>query len=552
MHQLGEILIERGLVSAEDYAAALAARRDGAADVLPSLVRMGAVSEDQLIDFLSDQFAMEVLPPEARPAVETVRETIAAIGAPPSWFVRHDVIVWRDGEGLFRAAGPRLHDPALQEAIEQWAGVSPILYLAKTMTIDPILIALSGDHHRGVEADPQRLAELAEEAPVIDFVNSVFVEAIQRRASDVHFEPFEDKLIVRLRVDGVLSQRRVGGSEMFDAVASRLKLLSGMNIAERRLPQDGRQSIRVAGQEIDVRVSSLPTTWGESIVVRLLGATHRIPELSELGLTAPQRVLMLEAISQPHGLVLVTGPTGSGKTTSVYRLLSHLNDGVRKIVTIEDPVEFDLPGVLQMGVRADINLDFAAGLRSILRQDPDVIFVGEIRDAETAQTAVQAALTGHLVISTVHTNSALAAAARLIDLGVEPFLLADVLRTLVGQRLLRCVCNSCGGADPDQDHETKAQSLLPASLRTTPSRWRVGAGCKACGGSGYQGRTGVFEAVRITPAIQHAIRGHAPESELAALARSDGFATLLENGLSKARDGQTTFVEALRVLGAGA
>lgn len=551
MHQLGEILIERGLVSAEDYASALAARRDGVTDVLPSLIRMGAVSEDQLIDFLSDQFAMQVLPAEARPSVESVRETIAAIGAPAHWFVEHDVIVWREGDGLFKAAGPRLHDPALQEAIEQWAGASPILYLAKALTVDPILIALSGDGHRG-ESDPRRLAELAEEAPVIDFVNSVFTEAIQRRASDVHFEPFEDKLIVRLRVDGVLSQRRVGGADMFDAVASRLKLLSGMNIAERRLPQDGRQSIRVAGQEIDVRVSSLPTTWGESIVVRLLGATHRIPELSELGLTAPQRALMLEAIGQPHGLVLVTGPTGSGKTTSVYRLLSHLNDGVRKIVTIEDPVEFDLPGVLQMGVRADIDLDFAAGLRSILRQDPDVIFVGEIRDAETAQTAVQAALTGHLVISTVHTNSALAAAARLIDLGVEPFLLADVLRTLVGQRLLRCVCGSCAAADPDQDHEPKAQTLLPTSMRTTPARWRVGAGCKACGGSGYQGRTGVFEAVRITPAIQHAIRSREPESQLAALARSDGFSTLLENGLSKARDGQTTFVEALRVLGAGA
>jgi general secretion pathway protein E len=463
------------------------------------------------------------------------------------WFVEHDVIVWRESDGVLCAAGPRLHDVAIQEAIEQWAGATPLLYLAKAMTVEPILIALSGDHSRVLEADPKRLAELAEEAPVIDFVNSVFAEAMSRRASDVHFEPFEDKLIVRLRVDGVLSQRRVGGAELFDAVASRLKLLSGMNIAERRLPQDGRQSIRVAGQEIDVRVSSLPTTWGESIVVRLLGATHRIPELSELGLTQPQRSLLLEAIGQPHGLVLVTGPTGSGKTTTVYRLLSHLNDGVRKIVTIEDPVEFDLPGVLQMGVRADINLDFAAGLRSILRQDPDVIFVGEIRDAETAQTAVQAALTGHLVISTVHTNSALAAVARLTDLGVEPFLLADVLRTLIGQRLVRGVCPSCGTIDP----EVKAHSLLPASLRDSAPRWRLGTGCKTCGTSGYQGRSGVFETVRITPAIQHAIRERSSEAALAALARADGFTSLLENGVAKAREGQTTFVETLRVLGAG-
>jgi general secretion pathway protein E len=204
-----------------------------------------------------------------------------------------------------------------------------------------------------------------------------------------------------------------------------------------------------------------------------------------------------------------------------------------------------------MGVRADINLDFAAGLRSILRQDPDVIFVGEIRDAETAQTAVQAALTGHLVISTVHTNSALAAAARLIDLGVEPFLLADVLRTLIGQRLVRCVCPTCSAPEQTPEHEAKAQSLLPASLRANAPRWSTGTGCKACGSSGYQGRSGVFETVRITPAIQHAIRERAPESDLAALARQDGFTSLLENGLAKARDGQTTFVEALRVLGAG-
>lgn len=552
MHQLGEILVERGLVSPEDFASALAAKRETPSDVLPALLRMGAVSEGDLLDLLSETFGLPLLSVDARPSLDEVRRTISALRAPPRWFIQNDVIVWREGDEALHAAGPRMHDPSIQEAIEQWAGGLPQLYLASAQTVEPLLIALSGDHHLGAPTDPQRLAELAQEAPVIDFVNSVFAEAISRRASDVHFEPFEGKLIVRLRVDGVLSQRRISGAEMFDAVASRLKLLSGMNIAERRLPQDGRQRIRVAGQEIDVRVSSLPTTWGESIVVRLLGATHRIPELSELGLTSPQRTLLTDAIAQPHGLVLVTGPTGSGKTTTVYRLLSQLNDGVRKIVTIEDPVEFGLPGVLQMGVRADINLDFATGLRSILRQDPDVIFIGEIRDAATAQTAVQAALTGHLVISTVHTNSALAAAARLVDLGVEPFLLADVLRTLIGQRLVRCVCPVCSTSDSDADHEVKAQNLLPAALRATPPNWRVGAGCKACGASGFQGRTGVFETVRITPVIQHAVRERAAETVLTGLAREDAFTSLLENGLAKARDGQTTFVEALRVLGAGA
>ncbi|WP_135210593.1 GspE/PulE family protein [Vitreimonas flagellata] len=550
MHQLGEILVERGLAPAD--AVAIAAKQGEPHELFSTLMRIGVISEDALLDFLSDQFRLPVLPLEGGPSLEAVRETLATTDAPIRWFIEHDLVLWRDAEGRMHAAGPRAHEAPIQEALEQWVAGGYTLHLAKAIMVDPILMALRGEHQRSRHLDPRRLAELAEEAPVIDFVNSVLSEALSRSASDIHFEPFEDKLIVRMRVDGVLTQRRVVSIDMFDAVSSRLKLLSGMNIAERRLPQDGRQSINVVGQDVDLRVSSLPTTWGESIVLRLLGATHRIPELSELGLTDDQCSIILEAIHQPHGLVLITGPTGSGKTTTVYRLLSELNDGVRKIVTIEDPVELNLPGVLQMGVRADIELDFAAGLRSILRQDPDIIFVGEIRDAETAQTAVQAALTGHLVISTVHTNSALAAAARLNDLGVEPFLLADVLRMVIGQRLVRCVCTQCGAPEPEADIEQKAERLLPGPLRTGDARWRHGIGCSTCGRSGYQGRIGVFEAARVTPALQHAIRNREPETVLTALAREDGFSSLLENALVTARKGQTTFVEALRVLGGGA
>ena len=557
MRQLGELLLERGLVTDRDYAEAKSIQRERGGSLGPTLVRIGALSEDTLLSVLSEQVGLPILPQSLAPGVEAVRDGVQSLDAPLAWFLDNEVIAWWEiaGSGHQRlcVAGPHLHDPEIQEAIEQWSSPADRLYLASSLLLEPILIAL-GDPDGGLAAagpaDPVRLMELAEEAPVIDFVNSVFAEAIAAKASDVHVEPFENKIVVRLRIDGVLSLRRTASREIFDAVSSRIKLLSGMNIAERRLPQDGRQSIRISGRDLDVRVSTLPTTWGESIVVRLLGNTRLIPELDELGLTADQRATLLDTIIKPNGLVLITGPTGSGKTTTVYRLISHLNDGVRKIVTIEDPVEFDLPGVLQMTVRPDISLDFAAGLRSVLRQDPDVIFVGEIRDSATAKTAVQAALTGHLVISTVHTNSALAAIPRLVDLGVEQFLLADVLRTIVGQRLLRCICDQCGAPTSNVDHERQAQIILPPQLRRAGPAWRNGAGCAACGGTGFRGRIGAFEAVGIDAALQHAIRTAASEPELVKLARVHGFTNLLENGLAKARAGETTFLEALRVLGA--
>jgi|CXWL01.1.fsa_nt_gi general secretion pathway protein E len=549
MRRLGELLLERGLVSGQDFAEAEAVVREVGGGLGPTLVRIGALSEDDLLTVLSEQVGLPILDPALSPSVDLVREAAEQLGAPLTWFIDNETIAWRADAGDLYVAGPRVHDPAIQEAIEQWRAPATRIFLASSLVLEPILLALRGQGDLRAAADPARLLELAEEAPVIDFVNSVLAEALVLRASDVHFEPFENKLVVRLRVDGVLTQRRVASREIFDAVSSRIKLLSGMDIAERRLPQDGRQSVRVSGRDVDVRVSTLPTTWGESIVIRLLGNTRVIPELDALGLGPQQRTIVIDAVAQPNGLVLVTGPTGSGKTTTVYRLIARLNDGVRKIVTIEDPVEFDLPGVLQMTVRPDIALDFATGLRSILRQDPDVIFVGEIRDSETARTAVQAALTGHLVISTVHTNSALAAAPRLIDLGVEKFLLADVLRAVIGQRLVRCVCPSCGQRDEDPSHDARANALLPPTLRHGAANWRHGPGCSACGGSGFRGRIGVFETTRIDPAIQQAIRTNAPETEIAALARAQGFTTLLENGIAKARAGHTSFIEALRVLG---
>jgi len=357
-----------------------------------------------------------------------------------------------------------------------------------------------------------------------------------------------------MRIDGVLTTARAAPRSNFDAVCSRIKLLSGMDIGERRLPQDGRQSIRVSGQEVDLRVSTLPCSWGESIVLRLLGKTSRLPLLSELGVGAAQEATLLSLAEHPNGVFLITGPTGSGKTTTIYRLLTHLNDGERKIITVEDPVELDLPGVIQVRVRADIGLTFAAGLRSILRQDPDVIMIGEIRDPETAKIAVQAALTGHLVISTVHTNSALAAVPRLLDLGVEDYLLADVLRGVAGQRLVRRLCVECARASTPEEAAVH-ELAIPAHLRPVadrePAAWREPVGCPKCGQSGFRGRVGLYEIAPASPAIIAALRTGADEDKLTALARDDGFLSFADDGLLKARRGETALTEIYRIAGGG-
>src|SRR5690606_8121780 len=371
--------------------------------------------------------------------------------------------------------------------------------------------------------------------------------------SDVHVEPYEDRFLVRMRIDGVLTTARSAPRSNFDAVCSRIKLLSGMDIGERRLPQDGRQSIRVSGQEVDLRVSSLPCSWGESIVLRLLGKTSRLPQLSELGVSAEQETGFLRLAEHPNGVFLITGPTGSGKTTTIYRLLTHLNDGERKIITVEDPVELDLPGVIQVRVRAEIGLTFAAGLRSILRQDPDVIMIGEIRDPETARIAVQAALTGHMVISTVHTNTALAAIPRLLDLGIEDYLLADVMRGVAGQRLIRRLCDDCARpADPAEAaaHEQAIPAHLHAVAAREPAAWREPDGWGQCGGRGFRGRVGVYQLAPMPPALLAGMRASADEDQLAAAARAEGFLSFADDGYLEARRGETALSEVYRIAGA--
>ncbi|MGV3580249.1 GspE/PulE family protein [Brevundimonas sp.] len=573
--RLGEDLVARGLVRESDVANALTLQAQNGAPLGLNLVRLGALSETQLLEVLSEQLSLGVLAPEDGPSPGRVAEFMAEIGSPLSWWASREAVAWRpdpipapDGvsdpiqpPGVLCAAVQPL-DPLLAERIGQSVSEPITFLLAQRSLIEALTQDISADHGAGADlsgigmggADAARLRELAQEAPTIDFVNAVFAEALTRRASDVHVEPYEDRMLVRMRIDGVLSTARSAPRANFDAVCSRIKLLSGMDIGERRLPQDGRQSIRVSGQEVDLRVSTLPCSWGESIVLRLLGKTSRLPMLSELGVSAGQEKTFLELAEKPNGVFLITGPTGSGKTTTIYRLLTHLNDGERKIITVEDPVELDLPGVIQVRVRADIGLTFAAGLRSILRQDPDVIMVGEIRDAETARIAVQAALTGHLVISTVHTNSALAAVPRLLDLGIEDYLLADVLRGVAGQRLIRRLCSDCSRPSTPEEaalHENALPTHLRLVAEAESAAWREPVGCQRCGHSGYRGRVGLYEIAPASPRIVAGLRTSADEDSLTEIAREEGFLSFGDDGCLKARRGETTLSEVYRIAGGG-
>ena len=392
-----------------------------------------------------------------------------------------------------------------------------------------------------IEADD--LHRMAEQPTLINLVNLLVLEAIRARASDVHLEPFEKRLAVKYRVDGVLIEQEPPPKHLQPAITSRIKIMAGMNIAERYAPQDGHITLRFEGRKIDIRVSTVPTLYGESVVMRILDKEAIKLDLEALGMREPDRASMQKLIDLPHGMVLVTGPTGSGKTTTLYAALTKLYDPSLKIITIEDPVEYELFGVNQIPVNPKRGLTFANGLRSILRQDPDVIMVGEIRDAETAEIAVRAALTGHLIFSTLHTNNATSAVGRLLDMGVEPFLLASVLEGILAQRLGRRICPHCRASVPlaEEVRHRLAEVELAMFER---GRSFVGAGCDKCDGSGHHSRLGFFELVLTSPAMRRAISERVAAQDLARAA--NGFVTMRRDGIIKAAAGLTTVEEVLR------
>ncbi|MGQ9523395.1 MAG: type II secretion system ATPase GspE [Armatimonadota bacterium] len=549
--RLGEILIERGLITEEQLHEALEQQKRSGELIGQVLINLGYVQERDVLEALGEQLGL--------PVVTLTEHSVdpVALGQVPSEFaMRHQLIPLRSDDHTITVAmanpldvqplddlrlvtgceiKPAIASPSeIKRAIEQF-------YMEKMIQdISEQEADITADEGPDI-ADLQRMAT---EALVIQLVNLIIHQAVQERASDIHIEPFERELKVRYRIDGVLREAQSPPKRLHPAIVSRIKILADMNIAERRLPQDGRIQLRVSGRRIDIRVSTIPTLYGESVVMRILDKSMGLLTLEELGMQAQALERFRRLISVPHGIILVTGPTGSGKSTSLYAALMEIYSVEKKIITIEDPVEYQLPGVNQIQVRPNIGLTFASGLRHIVRQDPDVIMVGEIRDPETADIAINAALTGHLVFSTLHTNDSAGAITRLLDMHVEPYLVASTLIGSIAQRLVRRICTKC---------KTTTQ-LRPEYLREVGfpeemvnHKFAVGRGCDECGGTGYKGRIGVFEMLVIDDEIRRMIVERSSATVIKQYAVSKGMTTLLADGREKILQGISTVDEVLRV-----
>jgi len=524
--RLDAVLTKLGLVSDTDLARAMA-RTAGL-----ELARDADFPPEPLFETaLSARFLRQA---RIVPLLEDDEKAVVAIADPLDSFAINALHLATERPVELRIATPAQIETALDRL---YGDASAIEVLARD----------AGDGAAGqADADVERLRDQASEAPVIRLVNLLIERAVEQGASDVHLEPFEGRLRVRYRVDGVLREVEAPPARLTLAVVSRVKIMARLNIAERRLPQDGRIRLATRGREIDLRVSTTPAVHGESVVLRILDREGVSLDFASLGFAEDAAETYLHLLDIPHGVMLLTGPTGSGKTTTLYASLLRLNTDERKILTIEDPVEYQLDGIVQVQVRPDINLTFASALRSFLRQDPDIMMVGEIRDLETAQIAVQAALTGHLVLSTLHTNEAAGAVTRLLEMGVPDYLLSSTVNGVAAQRLVRRLCPDCREAyAPDEAliRRLKMDSLLPGGAPKTLYR---AVGCAACGGSGYRGRLGVIEVLVMSDEIRRLVLAESDAHTIEQAARSEGMRTLYEDALAKAATGATSIEEVLR------
>ncbi len=545
---------EEGLLDEEALRRVSALVAEGKA--LEDAAAAAGVSEERLLRLLASLFDIPYVELEAR---GVSREFLARF--PARILVEHRILPLEERDGVVTVASSRIGDGAGLDELALASGLDIARVLAPSSEIDRCLKRLlgvgadtlqsmvsdAGDDVQVIDAGDEEDLDLnddAENASIIKLVNQILTEAIELRATDVHVEPFEDQLRVRYRIDGILQEANVPAEvrRFQAALVSRLKILSRLDIAEKRLPQDGRIRLKISGREIDVRVSIIPMLHGEAVVLRILDRKDALLGVEHLGLGERDRRTFDRVLELPHGIVLVTGPTGSGKTTTLYAAVTKINDIERKIVTIEDPVEYQLRGINQIQVSTRTGLTFAVGLRAILRHDPDVVLIGEIRDHETAEIAVQASLTGHLVFSTLHTNDAPSAAARLVDMGVEPYLVASTLEMVIAQRLVRLICPAC------KEELPRAEALLETAQIGMPPGQALfrGRGCRNCQGTGYRGRTGIFELLPIDEEVRGLILRRAPAGEVRAMAVGRGMRTLREDGYRLVVEGRTTLEEVLR------
>ena len=540
--RIGEILLDRGKIGIEDLERALELQRERGDKLGKILVDMGLLAQRDVLAALGDQLGIPLVtvdaaPPEAPELEGLSHRFLRQCRAYPLTLV--------DSTLTLAMADPL--DFETIAAVRAFSGLHIQTALAAEQEILDALEKHYGELERQAftgegddeqaSADLEHLRDMASEAPVIRLVNAMIGDAIEKRASDIHIEPFEKEFRIRFRVDGVLFNQDAPPRELKAAITSRLKLMAKLNIAERRLPQDGRIKIKILGREVDLRVSTLPTLYGESLVMRLLDrSAGDFYDLRRLGFDQHMLERMEHFTSLPHGIFLVTGPTGSGKSTTLYSALKRINLPDKKIITIEDPVEYQMDGINQIHVNPQIGLTFAAGLRHIVRQDPDVIMVGEIRDRETADIAIRAALTGHLVFSTLHTNDAPSAITRLTDMGVENYLITSSLVAVLAQRLVRVICTHC---------KVSAGTTLSPEGETV--RTFRGTGCPECNGRGYSSRVGIFEMMDLNDEIRKLIINNEDASVLTRAARSNGMRNLREDGWRKIRDGVSTVEEVMRV-----
>ncbi len=559
---LGEILLDQGIINQQQLDEALEEQKKSGRLLGRVMVDMGFISEDRILEALGIQVGMRV---SSLSDLNIPEEVINML--PASVAQVYNVIPVKFEDNVLTVAlsdplnvnvlddlrfvlnckvqGAIASEEEISEALEKYYGGT-----SKEESINSLVKEIEESGPKIITSEVKEtqdiasLKELASQAPVVKLVNLVLLQAVKDKASDIHFEPFQDEFKVRYRVDGVLYEITHPPKNLSLAITSRIKVMSNLDVAETRVPQDGRIMMRVAGRSVDLRVSTLPTVFGESVVMRVLDRSVISLSLDEVGLSPDLKDKVIKLINRPNGIILATGPTGCGKTTTLYSCLRKVNKVEYKIITTEDPVEYDISGIIQVTIKPKINLTFATCLRHILRQDPDIIMVGEIRDKETAQISIQASLTGHLVFSTLHTNDAPSSITRLIDMGVEPFLITSTLEAVVAQRLVRLLCPNCKEQYSPTEYELSQIGLSPEDAKG--KTFYRAKGCSECNDIGYKGRSGIFEILILNDKVRSLIMQRAPTNQLRKAARESGMRTLREDGLLKIYNGATTIEEIVR------